>query len=353
VDALDPVILTPQVWIELFDVWSLHYSADLPFSHPPTFLQPVRHVERTTFSNDFSSQSSPSSAFPAASPLILLAFLALTARFHEKLVAHHSPPSASRPSNPLIACQYYAAACKARLVGNLGDSLGLPDGDRVQALAMLALHDWGNCAGQKSWVELGVSIRYAQVLGLQYQLDLDDEPQSRSTVLPQRTPYVLANGSADPTQSFVEEETKRRIFWGLFIMDRYLSSGKYRPQMVKVEDIRVQLPSSERSYMFKERVRTNLLSDSVIEMDTPQDDYNHRRHTSSPHRGSNGPGNSAAGSSNAQIEEEERLGKWEVGSNEGIISRYIRAIDLYGRIIRWSCSGGRRYAFVILIKELA
>jgi hypothetical protein len=138
----------------------------------------------------------------------------------------------------------------------------------------------------------------------------------------------------------VEEETKRRVFWGLFIMDRYLSSGKYRPQMIKVEDIRIQLPSSERSYMFKERVRTALLSDSLMEMDARQD--THSRHTSSPHRSSNGAGTSASANNSAHFQEDERLGKWEIGLDEGIISRYIRAIDLYGKIIRWSCSGGRR-----------
>jgi hypothetical protein len=203
---------------------------------------------------------------------------------------------------------------------------------------MLALHDWGNCAGQKSWVTLGVSIRYAQALGLQYQLDLDDEPQSSLTMLPPRMPYVGSSGNLDATQSFVEEETKRRVFWGLFVMDRYLSSGKYRPQMVKVEDIRIQLPSSERSFMFKERVRTSMLSDSLLEMDTHQDA--HGRRPDSPQH--NASGARTSNTTNVQIEDLDRFGRWETGLDEGIVSRYIRAIDLYGKIIRWSCRGGRR-----------
>lgn len=272
--------------------------------------------------------------------MTLLAFLALTARFHDKLVAHHSPPSVSRISNPLIACQYYAAACKARLAGNSGDGLGMPDVDRIQALAMLALHEWGNCAGQKAWVALGVSIRYAQVLGLQYQQDLDNEPQSRSTALQHRTPSISPRGVADQAQSFVEDETKRRIFWGLFVMDRYLSSGKYRPQMLRSEEIRIQLPSSERSYMFKERVRTSMLSNPSIELD-PRQSAN-KRYTSSPHRSSNDGPIAAPGRPASQVEEEAHLGRWEVGADESTVSRYIKAIDLYGDIICWSCSGGRR-----------
>lgn len=292
-------------------------------------------------SSEIGSQRASPKAFPAASPLTLLAFLALTARFHDKLVAHHSPPSASRPSNPLIACQYYAAACKARLVGNSGDALGIPDGERIQALAMLALHDWGNCAGQKAWVAVGVAIRYAQILGLQYQLDLDDEPQSRSIALAGKSPLEGTGSTFDLTKSFVEDETKRRMFWGLFILDRYQSSGKFRPQMIKVDDIRIQLPCSERSFMFKERVRTNLLTGSLVDMDTRQD--LHHQYTASPQRNSNGVGKPSTSTSNAKAEEDERLGRWEIGTEEGVISRYIRAIDLYGKIIRWSCSGGRRY----------
>ena len=257
---------------------------------------------------------------------MLLAFLALTARFHDKLVAHHSPPSTSRGSNPLIACQYYAAACKARLAGNSGDALGVPDADRVQALAMLTLHDWGNCAGQKAWVGLGVAIRYAQALGLQYQPDLDDEPQFRSKAMTANTPYINSDTGPDPNQSFVEDETKRRTFWSLFILDRYLSSGKYRPQALHAAEVRIQLPSSERSYLFKERVRTSTLCESTSEEE--------RR-------------------ARLQSQDDMNSVRWETGAYESVQSRYIRAIELYAEIMRWSCSGGRRYVETLRISSLA
>ena len=178
---------------------------------------------------------------------------------------------------------------------------------------MLALHDWGNCAGQKAWVGLGVAIRYAQVFGLQFQ------------------EHMNANS---PNQSFVEHETKRRTFWGLFVLDRYLSSGKYRPQMFQIDDIEIQLPSSERSFLFNERVRTNTLSRGLSQHGT--------RKGSGSHQVSLPPIDDGSSRQKSSTEDDGQPARWEVGPNEGVLSRYIKAIDLYGEIIRWSCSGGRR-----------
>ena len=116
----------------------------MPFLHPPTFLKPLRHASTVPPpAQDFGPPTSTSNVLPPYSPMLLLAFLALTARYHPQLVAHHSPPSSQRPSNPKIASEYYAAAAKSRLAGNLGDGLGTPEIERVQALMMLALFGWG------------------------------------------------------------------------------------------------------------------------------------------------------------------------------------------------------------------
>jgi hypothetical protein len=307
-------------------------------------------------SQDFGSPKQAPNPLPPASHLLLLAFLALTARFHPKLVAHHSPPSATRPSNPLIAAQYYASACKARLAGNSGDSLGLPNVQRIQALLMLALHDWGNCQGIKAWTSLGVAMRYAQILGLQYQLDLDNEPQALPTALALEAahlgigPVKTPRASSGLSEDFIEQETRRRIFWACFNMDRYLSSGKFRPQMLNVEDIRIQLPSSEQAYLFGKKVRTALLSEDAAHLEL-------RAQGNHSHQGSFMPGSSNGDSSapspwsiknDTRDEEDEKFGSWEIGSTEGIVSRYIKANDLYGHVIKWSCGGGRRYVFHLL-----
>lgn len=316
-DALDPRLLTPTVWQELFDIFQVHYSADLPFLHPPTFLKPLRQVAAT---------DANATARPPASPEFLLAFLALTARFHPKLVAHHSPSTATRPSNPLIASEYYAAAANERLATSWTDNC-VHDIERTQATLMLGLHEWGMCRGAKAWLTVGMAIRAAQAMGLQYELDLDNEPFSRSRALgceaermgvdPSRKSSGMSSvhrAAKTEEDAFTVQEVRRRTFWSCYIMDRYLSSGKYRPQMLHAHDLRIQLPASERSFLFAEKVRTLMLA---------EDEHTVVREKS-----------------------DEENGRLEVGSDEGLVSRYVRILEIYGRVVQWSCAGGRR--FVVL-----
>lgn len=319
----------------------------MPFLHPPTFLRPLRQANAA---QQYDTTPGGAPVLPDLSPVLLLSFLALTARHHPVLIAHHSPPSSSRPSNPRIASEYYAAAAKSRLAGNLGDSLGTTDIERLQALLMLALFDWSNCQGAKAWISLGVALRYAQLLGLQYEDELDDQPRALSLkVKSEAAQIVPESGSWETTgksDTFVEREVRRRIFWSCFIMDRYLSSGKYRPQMVQVQDVRIQLPSSERAFLFGERVRTLMLDE----------DANHpgRGGVDSLKRGSdmpyqNGERSWASSPMNRlpQFKQEDNAteaekGRWEVGPDEGLTSRFVKVLDIYGKLVKWTCAGGRR-----------
>ncbi|KAK5003346.1 hypothetical protein LTR60_006859, partial [Cryomyces antarcticus] len=100
---------------------------------------------------------SPSIPRPPASATFLLAFLALTARFHPVIIAHHSPATSTRPSNPIVASEYYANAANARVAGSYDDNLGALDVERIQALLMLGLHEWGMCRGARAWITVGVA----------------------------------------------------------------------------------------------------------------------------------------------------------------------------------------------------
>ncbi|KAF1989429.1 hypothetical protein K402DRAFT_272454 [Aulographum hederae CBS 113979] len=358
IDALDPNLLTPKLWIELFEIYQTHFSTDIPFLHPPTFLKPLRQsalAQPPPQPQGFShSPDQAAPIFPPASPVLLLAFLSLTARFHPQLVSHHSPASASRPSNPIIASEYYAAAARSRLSGNLGDALGTPDLERVQALLMLTLHDWGNCNGAKAWVSLGVAIRYAQILGLHYERDLDDQPYALSNMLTVEADRLGMESRIQPARpgsksnSLIEEEIRRRTFWSCYIMDRYISSGKYRPQMIHNEQVRIQLPSSDRAFLFGEKVRTLTIGEDESDAHFRGEGYGSRRTSLLLTNGglsgsvSAYPATPMSQDSRAHPEQRDDPGRWEAGADEGVLSRYIRVTELYGKLVKWSLSGGRR-----------
>ncbi|EME78957.1 serine threonine kinase fungal-specific transcription factor [Pseudocercospora fijiensis CIRAD86] len=358
-DALDARLLTPQVWQELFDIFQIHYSADLPFLHPPTFLKPLRQsalqpAPPTPAGN--TPTDSASTARPPASTEFLLAFLALTARFHPKLVQHHSPPTANRASNPLIASEYYAAAANERLASIWTDNRN-HDIERTQAALMLGLHEWGMCRGSKAWLTVGMAIRAAQSMGLQYELDLDDEPLSRSLALSAEAERLGMSGESSRKNStsgkssedlFIQQEIRRRTFWSCFIMDRYLSSGKYRPQMLHARELRIQLPASERSFLFAEKVRTLMLGedDKGIHGTGRAEIQSQRQQQMTNISSLIGTGtpepNQAPSPRSIAMRDDDEKGRLEVGSDEGLVSRYIKILEIYGKVIRWSCSGGRR-----------
>lgn len=110
------------------------------------------------------------------------------------------------------------------------------------------------------------------------------------------------------SQAFVSREIKRRTMWSCFILDRYLSSGRARPQM-SVETLHIQLPCSEEDFRFGTNVKTELLHPdpgALLDDDTPKNNSFSHVDTSP------------------------------------VLGVYIRLVEIWGRFSKWSCAGGRR-----------
>jgi hypothetical protein len=213
---------------------------------------------------------------------------------------------------------------------------------------MLGLHEWGMCRGGKAWLTVGMAIRAAQAMGLQYELELDDEPLSRSLALKCEAERLgvdssrrsSLSGERSAEDAFIQQEIRRRTFWSCYIMDRYLSSGKYRPQMLHASELRIQLPASERSFLFAEKVRTLMLGEDENKVGRLEV-QNHRAASVLRGNGST-PERNVAPSPTSLREHEDDKGRLETGSDEGLISRYVKVLEIYGKVVQWSCAGGRR-----------
>lgn len=351
-DPLDAPILTLKVWESLFGLFQSHFSTLLPFLHPTTFLNQIRQLSSNSAQSDGQTAADKASQSPGpkveASPLILLGVLALTARYHPQLANYHSPSSSSTPSNPLVASEFYATALRNRLASSDGLSFVSPDLSRVQALLMLGLHEWGMCRGKSAWVYVGIAIRMSQSMGLAFDPDNDNSPSSISLsphpaeVEQQQQQYGMPrqkDQKSYTSDDAIDQETKRRVFWACFMMDRCLSGGKYRPRMINLRDMGIQLPS-DNAFAFGERVRTSQLEESSARRSQSFDPHGMQmprlRQSISYDDPKLRPGRESI---------DDGFDRLEVGAEECVLSRVIRIIRIWGSIAKWTCSGGRRCVF--------
>lgn len=310
-DALESPLLTAEVWAELFGIYETHLAIDFPFFHRRVFLSCIRERPQIGLPSD--SRLDASSAMPQPQyPPLLLAFLTQTARFCPKLIEHKN-------NNPIETANFYAEATRYHM--GKCDFPGEPTLEKVQALLLLGYHEWTALQGRKGWVRIGTAIRCAQ--GLSYQFDADQDD---------RKPAMLKEPERRLSEKdqFILREIQRRTFWSCCLLDCYMSWGENRPRMLSAEDFqRIQLPCSKGAFEFGRKVRTRLLGETNAAYARRRNALRElamRQHNQS-------------GYPQQAIPFEEV--KWEV-EFEGELPWYITIVDLFGEIVKWSCSGGRR-----------
>jgi hypothetical protein len=175
---------------------------------------------------------------------------------------------------------------------------------------MLGLYEWGQTRGLSAWVYIGIAMRLAQSMGLAYE----DDPAGQAFKAPSAILHdprkmlstQLSKQSVSPREDAIEKEVRRRTLWSCFIMDRMLSAGKYRPTMISAEKLRVQLPCSDDQFLFVHNVQTGFLNSAWL------------------------GNNSSVQAQNAAV------------NDDGVLSRYIKLVEIFGRFSEWSYAGGRR-----------
>ncbi|CZT42338.1 related to general repressor of transcription [Rhynchosporium secalis] len=282
-DVLDSTILTKKVWDELYEIFKLHFSTEMPFLHPPTFRNRMRQAA-------YPRDPSITTADLEDGRVLLLGVLALTARFHPGLVAHFSPNS----EDPLAVSEHYASLLAAAF-GPTIRNLTNPSLENIQALLMLGLYEWGQTRGLSAWLYVGLAIRLAFPMGLAYEDDPDQQAANGSEP---------ETGNPSKREDAIEKEVRRRTVWSCFIMDRMLAAGKYRPTMMSVDKLRVQLPCSDDQFLFVRNVKTGFLNSEWLE--------------------------------DSSSEYESSI------NDDGVLSRYVRLVDIFGRLSEYSYAGGRR-----------
>jgi len=302
-DVLSSSFLNESMWNQILELYKLHFATELPFLHMPTLKEKMGNRFR---SNE--KESSPETN------LVLLGILTLTARFQTDLVSYvvhaaaqqsggpkprhnHKPDAAEAAS----ASNYFAEALTMAL-GPLGNCMTMASVERVQAFLMLGLHEWIQVkpktkGGLGAWMYVGIAIRMAQALGLGF----GDVPERSDRESPPNRSLSAAAAAAESRVSdekMIAREVRRRTMFSCLVLDRMLSCGKERVSTIQSEDLQIQLPCSEMSFDLADDVHTGFLKPTA---DAPERPIN----------------------------------------NDSILARFIRLVDIWGEISKYSFSGGR------------
>ena len=118
---------------------------------------------------------------------------------------------------------------------NLGD-LTIP---RLQALTLLAFFEFTyHIHSTKALMLLGLAARLALAKRLNYE---------------------------DHSLSIVEQESRRRLMWSIFVLDKFCCGGVSELTLVSAEHMDIRLPTIERAFGFGQRTDTGFLRPRVEE----------------------------------------------------------------------------------------
>ncbi|KAJ8113919.1 hypothetical protein OPT61_g4072 [Boeremia exigua] len=289
-DALNSPLLTPKVWEELWAIHEKHYAMEFPFLHKRTFLGALMKLPPL-------SSAEVGSTLPDKrihDQALVLAFLALTSPFHEELVA--------QTDSSYNTAEFYATAGRLHLSYDFEQS-GEAGMRQIQAFLMLGYHEWTACHGRRGYMLIRVGVNLAQMNDYQYDEDIDKGHEGKD--------------AASKRDCFIQEESRRRTFWSCFILDRYLSVGRRRPKMLRIENKSntIQIPCSDKNFFSGRAVRTRFFGETDLQ-------YRQRREETND-------------KTLQRIE-------WEDREDDGMLGRYIFALDHFSDVTKWANEGGRR-----------
>ena len=209
--------------------YDLLYSlTDLYFKHVNTWC-PILH-RRSTFDTLFGASS-----LDEADRMILHAIVAVTLRF-----------SADSRLDEAARNRYYETSKRKVLLFGLENS----SVKAITALVILALDLTGESNGPKGWNVLALLARSTVQLGLSIEVT--------SPAVQPRFPsiYTLRAMVLPDAMTWVEDESRRRLFWMVYILDRYATVATAFEFALDEKEIDRRLPCRDDLFMKNQNVET-------------------------------------------------------------------------------------------------
>ena len=163
-----------------------------------------------------------------ADPFLIASLCAVSAKFSEDPNIKADAQKASG--------EEFAAQARSMMEA----SLDYPGLSTLQALLTLAMMEYGRGDHTRSWIYVGICLRLLTLLELHRE-----RPVKRDI----------------DRESWVEHETRCRLYWSCYIVDRISASGTARPIVLSDENSQlIPLPAPEVHYQSSIPVETSLLS---------------------------------------------------------------------------------------------
>lgn len=138
----------------------------------------------------------------------------------------------------------------------------------LQALVILALDLCGDSNGPPGWNIMALITRSVVQLGLAVE-------SSSFTVSPNFTSiYTLRTMILPEPKDFIEEESRRRLFWMVYILDRYATIATAFEFALDDREIDRALPCRDDLWMKNQRVETRWFSDHRQQYDSHHEPHN-------------------------------------------------------------------------------
>ncbi|CAG8537243.1 13309_t:CDS:2, partial [Ambispora leptoticha] len=183
-----------EIFDHLLEIYFTHVHPIMPIIYKPSFFNRLR--DKDTFPH-----------------LLLNSMLALASRYSDNAEIQ------KYPDKPESVGSVFFERAKALLDFEYDH----PRVSTVQALILLALREYGSGKVSRAWMYAGMSTRMAQDLGLHRNTE-----------------------EWDPINfSHEDKETRKRVFWGCFILDRISSANIGRPLAIDEQDVDVSYPSEQ------------------------------------------------------------------------------------------------------------
>lgn len=348
-----------DAWERLYDLYWLHYSADLCFLHRRTFLAVCRrqrrndkhlgaHSERIACCNIQEHGHTVSA--------LLLAFLALTVRHYPDLIEQVLDTNRLFATGSVRSPGLYALSAEQHLRYSNASCSTRPL-DSIHTCLLLAMYNCSMARCKRALQLLGEATALVRSMDLDQneQSSLPNSPALSASLAHELSMMQVSNGCAEacipvaPREISIDAEIRTRTFWSCYILDSQLQLGKGRRRLLQDKNLTLQQHATDDQYWFDSKLWSHLdiLERAEDRMDPADAPYHHN--DSAEQNFSDHVANSSTATSSSFWSDphvgtsgQDQVAGGRNPSQESPLSLYIKASNLLAQISSWALCGGRR-----------